>query len=75
MLYATIKSLQFNVSGHVGCSDLKGTLKSEYKEVEEIYADGDELNHCCLILDRKHPPTRGYTFIGENAKEIARNWY
>jgi hypothetical protein len=38
-----------------------------------IQADGDELIRCCQILGRPIPDGC-YSFMGDNAKEIAANW-
>jgi hypothetical protein len=59
---------------HIGHAGFALILNEHYKEIDEIQADGDELVKCCDILDRRMPSNRVYTFLGNNAKEIARNW-
>ena len=73
MLYATTES-GYQFSGHIYESALKTNLNLNYAEFTEIQADGDELARCCAILGRKLPSMRVYTFLGNNAKEIAMNW-
>lgn len=63
------------IQGHVGDSSLRQDLHKCVRQVESIQADGDELTRCCEILGRPLPPTRVYTFYGDNAKEIAVNWF
>jgi hypothetical protein len=75
MLYATISFQNHDISGHIGDARLTEDLHTKYDRVENIQADGDELIKCCLILGRELPPNRVYTFVGNNAKEIAINWY
>jgi hypothetical protein len=73
MLYATT-SHNKEFSGYVGEDDLKNSLNANYFQITEIQADGDELAKCCRILGRQLPDTRIYTFLGDNAREIAINW-
>jgi hypothetical protein len=49
-------------------------LYRKFAEVTQVQADGDELARCLAILGRSSSPCRVHTFIGESAKEIARNW-
>lgn len=73
MLYATTESgNEFN--GHVQDIALRNNLNLRYNKITEIQADGDELFKCCEILGRNLPKKRVYTFLGNNAQEIARNW-
>ena len=74
MLFAGTFS-QFEFSGHIDDPTLTQELLSSWKQIQEIEADGDELERCCAILGRAIPPQRSHTFIGDNAKEIARNWF
>jgi hypothetical protein len=75
MLYATHTTTHYNkISGHVGQESLKNVLNEIYASITEVQADGDELKHCCDILGRQLPKSRVYTFLGNNAQEIARNW-
>jgi hypothetical protein len=60
------------VSGHYGETHL---VQQDHQTVTEVQADCDELTHCCAILGRQLPPNRVYTFVGDNAKEIVKNWY
>ena len=73
MLYAT-SSHGKNYSGHIKDDDLTYLLNSSCFTISEIQADGDELEKCCEILGRQLPKRRVYTFLGNNAQEIARNW-
>ena len=73
MLYATLKSGQ-EFCGHVNGGSLASNLNSKFNEITKIQADGDELDKCCDILGRNLPTKRVYTFLGNNAKEIAKNW-
>jgi len=73
MLYATTSSVH-EYSGHVNQEGLATNLNKYYYEVTEIQADGHELLKCCEILGRELPKRRVYTFLGNNAQEIARNW-
>ena len=75
MLYATISLQSYELQGHIDNSLLTERLNAKYEQVENIQADGDELERCCEILGRELPPNRVYTFVGDNAKEIAINWY
>lgn len=61
--------------GHNGDESLKRTIIGSSQCVNEILASGDELERCCAILGRQLPPRPVYIFLGDNAKEIARNWY
>jgi len=65
----------FEMSGHIGDRMLVDWTIDNYQKVTEVQADGDELERCCDILGRKLPSTRVYTFLGDNAREIALNWY
>ena len=73
MLYATTES-GYQFSGHICESALRTNLIPRYADITEIQADGAELALCCAILGRKLPSMRVYTFLGNNAKEIAVNW-
>ena len=73
MLYAITES-GYEFFGHINESALKTNLNLKYAEITEIQADGDELKKCCDILGRSLPNGRVYTFLGNNAKEIAVNW-
>ena len=73
MLYATLESGQ-EFCGHVNGGSLASNLNFKFNEITEIQADGDELEKCCDILGRNLPTKRVYTFLGNNAKEIAKNW-
>jgi hypothetical protein len=74
MLYASTDVIS-EYSGHVNNEGLKVALRCNSRNITEIQADGDELERCCAILGRQLPPCRVYTFFGNNAKEIACNWY
>ena len=74
MLYATFYQHSVGDCGHVGNKDLEHTLNTNYSMVTKIQADGDELVKCCEILGRQLPKKRVYTFLGNNAQEIAKNW-
>lgn len=73
MLYATLESGK-EFYGHVNEGSLASNLNFNFNEITEIQADGDELEKCCDILGRNLPTKRVYTFLGNNAKEIAKNW-
>lgn len=74
MLYAILESGK-EFYGHVNEGSLTSNLNFKFNEITEIQADGDELEKCCDILGRNLPTnTRVYTFLGNNAKEIAKNW-
>lgn len=77
MLYATYVKDGFEneFSGHVNEHELKVNLLYNWKYVTCIRADGDELVKCCDILGRSYPSFRVYSFTGNNAQEIAANWY
>lgn len=74
MLYANTTTDIYKYKGHVHDLALTDDLNSSYKDITEIQADGDELVKCCGILGRNRPNTRVYTFLGNNAQEIACNW-
>ena len=73
MLYAILESGN-EFYGHVNETSLARKLNSQFNEITEIQADGDELDKCCDILGRNRPTNVVYTFLGNNAKEIAKNW-
>jgi len=73
MLYATT-SYGREHSGHINDDDLTYILNKSFFNIAEIQADGDELVKCCEILGRQLPKKRVYTFLGNNAQEIAKNW-
>lgn len=75
MLYA-ITNAGHQISGHVNDSidSLTLNLNNCYLSIKQIQADGDELAKCCEILGRQLPKCRVYTFLGNNAQEIAKNW-
>lgn len=75
MLYA-ITNAGHQIYGHINddIDSLTINLNSCYGSIKEIQADGDELVKCCEILGRQLPKRRVYTFLGNNAQEIARNW-
>jgi hypothetical protein len=73
MIYFNSENGEF--AGHIGDRLVKGFTPSDYQNVTKVQADGDELQRCCAILSRSLPPNRVYTFLGDNAKEIAANWY
>jgi hypothetical protein len=74
MLFATFTIDNLYAEGHVGDEDLQSQLAYNYNEVLMIQVDGDELERACALLGRPLPPRRVYTFVGDNAKELARNW-
>jgi hypothetical protein len=63
------------IQGHVGDSSLSENLHACARKVEYIQADGHELTRCCEILGRPLPTSLVYKFFGDNAKEIAANWF
>ena len=73
MLYATTSDGREH-SGHINDVDLTYILNKSFFNIAEIQADGDELVKCCEILGRQLPKKRVYTFLGNNAQEIAKNW-
>ena len=77
MIFFTASSnhLEWNSKGHIGDTDLALAVNCGYEAFVKVQADGDELERCCAILGRRRPDKRVYTFIGDNAKEIAANWY
>lgn len=63
-------------------SEVKDFLHSNYSDVKLICAYGSEIVKCFNILGRNPPnfntmdsAENSYIFIGDNAKEIAANWY
>ena len=78
MLYADLVQTKENAvewtSGHVGDKNLTKRLNDNYQLVTAIQVDGDELELACKLLGRELPCRRVYTFIGDNAKELAINW-
>ena len=70
-----------DLSGRLGYLPEPGEETKEWLRVScecivRIQADGDDLAKCCAILGRPLPTTvLCYTFLGDNAKEIAANWY
>jgi hypothetical protein len=73
MLYATT-IYNKNFGGHVKSDNLTDHLNDNFFCISHIQADGDELVKCCEILGRNLPKRRVYTFLGNNAQEIAKNW-
>ena len=75
MLSATTNT-GFEVTGLIDndIDSLTIFLTTCYFSVKEIKADGDELVKCCEILGRQLPKSGSYTFLGNNAQEIAKNW-
>ena len=67
---------EYTVSGSYVDIGLKKTVNYGYEAIVKVQADGYELDRCCAILGRPLPPTTVlcYTFLGDNAKEIAANW-
>jgi hypothetical protein len=45
-----------------------------YTSVNEVQADGEELELCFKLLSRTHNGQPVYTFVGESAQEIVKNW-
>lgn len=74
MLYASTTAIA-EFSGHNDDESLKRSLRLNYNTITAIQADGDELIRCCSILGRQLPACQPYTFLGNNVKEIACNWY
>lgn len=54
---------------------MKAELYNYSDDIVKIFANGEHLQKCCNILGRNLPPTDHYIFTGNNAKEIALNWY
>jgi hypothetical protein len=81
MLYATAflgihrQPSDKSMGGYIYSPNLKQFLNGCYEVMTKIQASGDELERCCAILGRQLPPNREYTFLGDNAREIAMNWY
>ena len=74
MLYVTF-SFGKEIYGHIGDESFtKKIAEVPSRYAEEVQADGDELVKCCEILGRQLPNNRVYTFLGNNAQEIAKNW-
>jgi hypothetical protein len=72
---ASLSNPEWIGKGHIGDTDLALAVNYGYEAIVKVQADGDELERCCAILGRRRPDNRVYTFIGDNAKEIAANWY
>jgi hypothetical protein len=72
---ASLSHPECTVNGHNGDSGLTRTVNYGYEAIVKVQADGDELERCCAILGRRRPDKRVYIFCGDNAKEIAANWY
>jgi hypothetical protein len=64
----------YSVNGHTGDNGLASTVNMAYEAYVLVQADGDELKRCCQILGRA-PNRAVHIFLGDNAKEIAANWY
>lgn len=48
----------------------------DWREVNSVQVDGDELNWAIKILRLNwYPPKRVWTFIGIEAQTIIANWY
>lgn len=62
------------IQGLIGQKHLDDHLPVFYDSIAYIQADGDELAKCCRILGRQLPDKKIYTFLGDNAREIAINW-
>ena len=71
---ATESHPQYNVNGQIGDNGLANTVNWGYNAIVAVQADGDELKRCHQILGRTSDRAV-YTFLGDNAKEIAANWY
>lgn len=76
MLFAQLgySCREIEIQGHIGDLTFSKRLNDSSWRVQSIQADGHELAKCCEILGRALPPRFVYTFFGDNAKEIARNW-
>lgn len=74
MLYAITPDDFLRSYGNADSKTLQEFLFNYCDRITEIEADGHELQYCCNILGRNLPPNRVYVFLGDNAKEIARNW-
>ena len=71
---ATESHPEYTVRGHIGEKGLTDIVNRGYNAIVRVQADGDELWRCHQILGRA--PNRGfYIFLGDNAREIAANWY
>lgn len=56
--------------------DVKSFFNDHYQLITEIKASGIDLIKCLNILGRTMPTgEKSYIFIGDNAKEIAANWF
>lgn len=76
MIYFSNSEDKTIASGQIGDKGLKSTLNSVFSAVYFVQADCDELIQCGQILGRTTDfCTRVYTFVGDNAKEIALNWF
>jgi len=67
MMYITLKD-GTEINLHIG-----EKLKCITQDIIGIQADGDELEKCLIILDRKSS-FRVHTFVGDQALEIVENW-
>jgi hypothetical protein len=76
MIYFEFDDSNVDCEGHIEDSNFSDNLKKRltFSTVIAAQADGDELERSCAILGRQLPPNRVYTFLGNNAREIARNW-
>ena len=71
---ATASYSVYTVSGHTGDNGLASTVNNAYEAYVKVQADGDELKRCHQILGRT-PNRAVHIFLGNDAKEIAANWY
>jgi hypothetical protein len=77
MIYFTASAShpEYTVSGNYAADDLAKTVNYGYEAIVKVQADGYDLERCCAILGRQRPDNHKiYTFVGDNAKEIAANW-
>lgn len=68
------------VKGHQGWGEeaFSQYLNTHYRFVEEVEATNEDLHKCYNILGRRVPNAfalKAHVFLGDNAKEIARNWF
>jgi hypothetical protein len=77
MIYFEFDDSNFNCDAHIEDSNFANNLRTRltFSTVIAVQADGDELERSCAILGRQMPPNGVYTFLGNNAREIARNWF
>lgn len=72
MIYISNSKNRTVATGHIGKSIIDVGNIIEF-DVQFVFADGDELSHCCNILNIP-VRSRSFCFVGQDARIIAANW-